>query len=144
MTEAIVGINSAGEVRAVFFCIDTPKDERDAAKTAARWLREGRTVRRCSEAHAAEVMGKQWHEPNAPREACAAAPSLHADVVPDPFAELRAACGNAWDGVCAFRFVAEQRSDEDSDPPRCPDDVRGKCADETCPWRHNKEVSIER
>jgi hypothetical protein len=48
--------------------------------------------------------------------------------------------GNAWDGVCAFRFVAEQRGDEDSDPPRCPQDVREKCADETCPWRHNAGI----
>ena len=79
MTEAIVGINQAGEVRAVL-CIDTPKDERDAAKTAARWLREGRTVKRCAEAHAAEVMGKQWHEPNP--GAHRMAPAAGASTVP--------------------------------------------------------------
>jgi len=62
MTEAIVGINQDGVVRAMF-CIDTPGDEREAADTAARWLREGRTVKRCSDTHAAEVFGEQWREP---------------------------------------------------------------------------------
>ena len=64
MEEAIVGINAAGEVRALFY-IFMAEDEHDAAEMAAQWLRDGRTVKRCSAAHARKVIGKLWQEPNA-------------------------------------------------------------------------------
>jgi hypothetical protein len=62
MSEAIVGINSEGMVRAVF-AIDKPKDEKEATKLAGEWLRLGRTVKRCGEQHAFDVLGKEWKEP---------------------------------------------------------------------------------
>jgi hypothetical protein len=62
MKEAIVGIRNDGEVRAVFN-IDCPRDEREASSAASQWLKEGRTVRRCSQEHAKTVIGKQWKDP---------------------------------------------------------------------------------
>lgn len=62
MLEAIVGIRNDGEVRAVFN-IDCPRDEKEASTVASQWLREGRLVRRCSQAHAKEVIGKKWTDP---------------------------------------------------------------------------------
>ena len=61
MSEAIVGINQVGTVRAVF-CIDSPKDEKEAAKEAGEWLRVGRTVKRCSDKHAFSLLDKPWVE----------------------------------------------------------------------------------
>ena len=62
MGEAIIGIRQDGEVRAVF-AIDGRSDEREATTLASQWLREGRTVKRCSQEHAFSVMGRQWEEP---------------------------------------------------------------------------------
>lgn len=62
MSEAIVGINSEGKVRAVF-AIDQPKDEKEAAKIAGEWLRMGRTVKRCAAKYAFEIAGEEWKEP---------------------------------------------------------------------------------
>ena len=59
MSEAIVGINQDGEVRAVF-TIDSKCEEREATKLASEWLRMGRTVKRCCEEHAFPLLGKPW------------------------------------------------------------------------------------
>lgn len=65
MSDAIVGINKAGIVRAIF-TIDSKRDEREATKLAGEWLRDGRTVKRCSEEHAFQLLDKPWvDEPNA-------------------------------------------------------------------------------
>ena len=62
--EAVVAIGRDGTVRAVF-AIDSKADERDALCIVGDWLRNGRTVKRCSEAHAFSLVGKPWVEPPA-------------------------------------------------------------------------------
>ena len=60
--EAIVGIKMDGDVK---FCysIDYPMDEREACSLAGQWLKEGLTVKRCSQDHARQVVGKRWEDP---------------------------------------------------------------------------------
>jgi hypothetical protein len=62
MSEVIVGINKAGIVRAVF-AIDTKKNEKEAERLAGKWLKSGRTVKRCDEKHAFPLLDKPWVEP---------------------------------------------------------------------------------
>lgn len=58
---ALVGVRADGSVRAIF-CVDAARDEKEAASTVLRWENEGRTVKKCSQAHAFAV-GEHWKDP---------------------------------------------------------------------------------
>jgi hypothetical protein len=86
MSRAIVGINKAGVVRALF-TIDSKADESEAKHFAWKWLMDGRSVRACSAEHANAIMCEPWRDEP---EAKSAPGSLKVVVTDDDLARMMA------------------------------------------------------